>query len=83
MKMSTGLCESKVTKTVSLHPSELTDIKSSVLMKLNDMILQFEQSLNGIVLSYRKVKIYNNSLGFVDDAAVHYQVSFLVTYFKM
>ena len=81
--MDSLIYESAVSTTVSLDPSQLSDVKASILGKLNDTLLNWDDELSGIVLSYRKVKIHKNALGFVGlGDYVHYKVSYVATYFK-
>ena len=81
--METLIYDSAVQKTVSLDPSELGDVKNNVLKKINETLLWWDDTLNGIVLGYRRVKVTKRGLGFVEVGSyVHYTVKYVVTYFK-
>ena len=65
--MSSLIYEAKLKKTISLLPDELSDVKASIQAHLNEMLLQWEDTVKGIILSYRKVKVLKSGLGIIDD----------------
>ena len=81
--METLIYDSMVEKTISLDPSELDDLNNYILCKLNQSLFSWDETLNGIVLSYRKVKVLKNALGSIGlGDYVYYRVRYIATYFR-
>ena len=69
---------------ILLHPSQLSDIKSQVLIELNKKLFKWDDQLKGIILSFSGVQILNGGRGrIMDDFQwVHHKVRFSAVYIQ-
>merc|ERR1719356_173921 len=71
-------------KVIQIDPYYLRNILSGIELQLNDKLMRFTESLNGIVLAFDNIKIFGNSADITDDIpfiSIDIEVDFLVLRF--